>query len=177
MIPEAKINITLIGMPGAGKSTTGVILAKLLSFGFLDTDLLIHLNLRRSLQEIVDRNGHIYLRKVEEEEILKICPEKYVIATGGSAIYSSRAMEHLVRISTVIFLRADFDIIEHRVSNFSQRGIAKAKGQSFRDLYLERQPLYEKYAEIQIDCNSMTQEETAESIVQKINKKKKGFVI
>lgn len=163
-----KSNVTLVGMPGAGKSTTGVILAKVLSFGFMDTDLLIQQNRNRSLQDIVDTHGHIYLRKVEEEEILKINPEKYVIATGGSAVYSPGAMEHLSAISTVIFLRADFEIIRNRIMNFDQRGIAKSLDQSFEDLFLERQPLYEKYAEIQINCNSISQEEAAGLIAESL---------
>ncbi len=163
-----KSNVTLVGMPGAGKSTTGVILAKILSFGFMDTDLLIQQNRSRSLQDIVDKSGHIYLRKIEEEEILKICPERYVIATGGSAVYSARAMEHLCSISTVVFLKADFDVIRNRINNFAQRGIAKAPDQSFEDLFLERQPLYEKYSEIEIDCSSISQENTAEIITEKL---------
>ena len=163
----ASNNITLIGMPGAGKSTTGVILAKLLSFDFMDTDLLIQVNHKRALQDIVDREGHIYLRQVEEEEILMISPEKHVIATGGSAVYSEKAMTHLKSISTVVFLRAGFDVIEKRINNFDQRGIAKARGQSFKDLFLERQPLYEKYAEIEIDCSHLSQESAAELIYEK----------
>lgn len=168
MVSGRKSNITLIGMPGAGKSTTGVILAKILSFGFLDTDLIIQLNRGRSLQDIVDSNGHLYLRTVEEEEILKITPEQCVIATGGSAVYSGKAMHHLGAISTVVFLSADFDVINKRINNFDQRGIAKASGQTFKDLFWERQPLYEKYAEIKIDCNSLSQENTAELIAKRL---------
>lgn len=163
-----KSNVTLVGMPGAGKSTTGVILAKLLSFGFMDTDLLIQQNRNMALQDIVDKNGHIYLRRVEEEEILKICPEKCVIATGGSAVYSAMAMEHLRSLSAVVFLKADFDVIRNRIKNFNQRGVAKALDQSFEDLFLERQPLYEKYAEVEIDCNSISQENAAELIAERV---------
>ena len=169
--PDKK-NITLIGMPGAGKSTTGVILAKLLSFGFMDTDLLIQVNRNRSLQDIVDIEGHLYLRQVEEEEILKIKPVKYVIATGGSAVYSEKAMAHLKSISTVVFLKAGFDVIEKRVNNFDQRGVAKDRGQSFKDLFLERQPLYEKNAEIEIECSDLTQESAAELIFEKLYKQR-----
>ncbi len=168
MSRTGKKNITLIGMPGAGKSTTGVILAKLLSFGFMDTDLLIQINRKRSLQDIVDTEGHLYLRQVEEEEILKINPEKYVIATGGSAVYSEKAMTHLKSISRVVFLRAGFDTIEKRINNFDQRGIAKSRGQSFKDLFLERQPLYEKYAEIEIDCSHLSQDFAAQMIFEKL---------
>lgn len=163
-----KSNVTLVGMPGAGKSTTGVILAKLLSLGFMDTDLLIQINRKSSLQDIVDKKGHLYLRKVEEKEILKINLEKCVIATGGSAVYSKKAMEHLSSISTVVFLKVSLDVLKNRINNYNQRGLAKAKDQSFEDLFLERQPLYEKYAEIEIDCNSISQERAAELIVERL---------
>jgi shikimate kinase len=163
-----KSNITLIGMPGAGKSTTGIILAKYLSFGFLDTDVLIQVHRQKSLQEIIDEDGYLILRKIEEEEILRIKVENHVIATGGSAVYSSKAMSYLQEISTIIFLAVDFEIILHRIHNFDTRGIAKAENQTFRDLFDERQFLYEKYADWTIDCSNMTQEETAEIISKKI---------
>ena len=172
MASETKNNITLTGMPGAGKSTTGVILAKLLSFGFMDTDLLIQVNRKRSLQDILNKEGHLYLRKIEEQEILKITPEKCVIATGGSAVYSDSAMDHLGSVSTIVFLKADFDVIEKRIKNFDRRGIAKARDQSFRDLFMERQPLYEKYAHIEIDCSRISQEEAAELITEKLQQVK-----
>jgi shikimate kinase len=106
---KMKKNITLIGMPGAGKSTTGIILAKNLSMGFLDSDILIQINRGQSLQKILDESGYMHLRKIEEEEILKINIENHVIATGGSAVYSKKAMNHLQKISTVVFLHVDFD--------------------------------------------------------------------
>ena len=172
MASETKNNITLTGMPGAGKSTTGVILAKLLSFGFMDTDLLIQVNRKRSLQDILNKEGHLFLRKVEEEEILRITPEKCVIATGGSAVYSDSAMGYLGSVSTIVFLKADFDVIRKRIKNFDRRGIAKAKDQSFSDLFMERQPLYEKYAHIEIDCTGISQEEAAEAIIEKLQQVK-----
>ncbi len=165
-----KSNVTIIGMPGAGKSTTGIILAKYLSFGFLDTDVLIQVNRKKSLQEIIDESGYLALRKIEEEEILRIDVENHIISTGGSAVYSSKAMSHLRDISTIVFLAADFETILHRIHNFITRGIAKAENQTFRDLFDERQILYEKYAEWTIDCSNMTQEETAEIISKQISK-------
>jgi shikimate kinase len=161
-----KDNITLIGMPGSGKSTTGVILAKLLSFGFLDTDILIQLNTQRTLQNIVDKEGHLFLRRVEEEEIMKIRPEKTVISTGGSAGYSKKAMAHLSSFSEIVFLRADFNVIKKRIRNFDQRGIAKARDQSFYDLFMERQPLYEAFADMEIDCNKLSQDDVAVLIAE-----------
>jgi shikimate kinase len=167
-----KSNVTLIGMPGAGKSTTGIILAKYLSFGFLDTDVLIQVNRKKSLQDIIDESGYLTLRKIEEEEILRINVENNVIATGGSAVYSSKAMSHCQDISTIVFLAVAFETILHRIHNFDTRGIVKAENQTFRDLFEERQVLYEKYAEWTIDCSNMTQEETAEIISKKMAAKR-----
>jgi len=160
-----KSNYTLIGMPGAGKSTVGIILAKFLSFGFIDTDILIQINHQKSLQEIINETDYLNLRKVEEQEILKLNVENHVIATGGSAIYSETAMIHLSKISTIIFLKVEYEEIERRIHNFKSRGIAKAKEQSFRELFDERQILYGKYSEYAVDCDDLDQEEIAEKIV------------
>lgn len=159
-----KNNITLIGMPGAGKSTIGIILAKYLSYGFVDTDVLIQINQQKSLQQIMDESGYLNLRKVEENEIRKINVEKHIIATGGSAIYSEKAMQHLRNISTVIFLKMAYAALKKRIHNFKTRGIAKSDLQSFQELFDERQILYNKYSEIIIDCNAMDQDQIAEII-------------
>lgn len=164
-----KKNITLIGMPGAGKSTTGIILAKNMSMGFLDSDILIQINRGRSLQSILDEKGYLALREIEEEEILKINIEGNVIATGGSAVYSAAAMEHLQSISTIVFLHVDFEEIKRRITNFDSRGIAKAENQSFRDLFNEREALYGKYAELTIDAAAISQDETARIITAKLD--------
>ncbi|MBI4681755.1 MAG: shikimate kinase [Nitrospirae bacterium] len=162
-----KSNLTLIGMPGSGKSTVGIILAKLLSFGFIDTDILIQINRQKSLQEIINESGYLNLRKIEEQEILKLNVENHVIATGGSAVYSESAMLHLQDISNIIFLEVELEEIQKRIHNFKTRGIAKAETQSFRDLYCERQILYKKYADVTIDCNKLDQEEIAGTISAK----------
>ncbi len=159
-----KSNLTLIGMPGAGKSTIGIILAKILSSGFLDTDILIQINQQKSLQQILDESDHLNLRRIEEEEILKINVDNHVIATGGSAVYSKKAMQHLRAISTIIFLEVDYAEITRRIRNFDSRGIARSKDQTLRDLYNERQVLYNKYGELTINCNGLDQEEIAELI-------------
>lgn len=166
-----KSNLTLIGMPGAGKSTIGIILAKFLSLGFIDTDVLIQIRQQKSLQQIIDESDYLTLRKIEEKEILKLNIENHVIATGGSAAYSEKAMTHLLNISKVIFLKVDYELIKKRIHNFKTRGIVKAKNQTFRDLYNERQILYNKYAEIIIDCNKLDQEEIAEIISTKFLQK------
>ena len=163
-----KSNLTLIGMPGAGKSTVGIILAKNLSFGFIDTDVLIQINQQKSLQKILDESDHLNLRTIEEHEIMKLNIRNHVIATGGSAAYSTNAMSHLLNISKVIFLEVRFEEIERRIHNFKTRGIAKSNDQTFRDLYDERQSLYKKYAEITIDCNQSDQEEIAMRIAEAI---------
>jgi len=163
-----KSNLTLIGMPGAGKSTVGIILAKNLSFGFIDTDVLIQINQQKSLQQIIDESDHLNLRAIEEKEIMKLNIRNHVIATGGSAVYSTNAMSHLLNISKVIFLEVSFKEIKRRIHNFKTRGIAKSKDQTFRDLYDERQSLYKKYAEITINCDRLDQEEIAMSIYESI---------
>ena len=163
-----KTNLTLIGMPGAGKSTIGIILAKNLAMGFIDTDVLIQINRQKSLQQILDESDHLALRAIEEKEILKLNIENHVIATGGSAVYSEKAMAHLLNISKVIFLEVRLEVLKTRIHNFATRGIAKAKNQTFEDLFKERQRLYKKYADITIDCNRMDQELLAGSIAGSI---------
>ncbi len=163
-----KSNITLIGMPGAGKSTIGIILAKNLGLGFIDTDVLIQINQQKTLQQIIDETDHYNLRMIEKKEILKLNIHNHVIATGGSAAYSEKAMAHLRNISKIIFLEVDFEEIKKRIRNFSTRGIAKAKDQTFYDLFKERQILYKKYAEVTINCNQFNQEELAMQIAKSI---------
>ena len=165
-----KSNLTLIGMPGAGKSTIGIILAKNLTLGFIDTDVLIQINQQKTLQQIIDESGHLNLRAIEEKEILKINIENHVIATGESVAYSEKAMAHLLDISKVIFFEVNFEEIKKRIHNFETRGIAKAKSQTFKDLFEERQILYKKYAEITINCNQLDQEELAVHIAKLIQK-------
>lgn len=157
-------NLTLIGMPGAGKSTVGVILAKELAFGFVDTDILIQINRQKSLQRILDESGHLALRRIEEEEILKLNIERQIIATGGSAVYSEKAMAHLRRISLIVFIDVAFEEIGRRIKNFASRGIAKAPDQTFHELYLERQALYRRHADLRVDGNRLSQEELAAHI-------------
>lgn len=159
-------NLTLIGMPGAGKSTVGIILAKNTGLGFIDTDVLIQINQQRTLQQIIDENDYLNLRAVEEKEILKINIKNHVIATGGSVVYSEKAMTHLKGISKIIFLEVSFEEIKRRIHNFETRGIAKSKTQTFEDLFEERQILYKKYAEMIVDCNVLDQERLAEQIAR-----------
>lgn len=162
-----KKNITLIGMPGAGKSTVGIILAKNIAYGFLDTDVLIQINNQSSLQDILNKEGYLALRKIEEREIVKINIDCHVIATGGSAVYSNESMKHLQSISTIIFLSMQYKTIYNRVRNFEERGIAKSPDQTIHDLYQERNILYNKYADIVIETDKLDQEEIALLIQKK----------
>jgi shikimate kinase len=163
-----KDNIILIGMPGAGKSTVGVILAKLTSRDFMDTDLLIQISERRPLQEIVDRDGHMALRRIEEDVILSLDCRRHVIATGGSAVYSDPAMAHLRSIGIIVFLDLELDTLQSRIRDFDTRGLAKRPGQGLKDLFEERLPLYNRYADVTVDCSGLTQEEVGAAIIREI---------
>jgi len=171
------VNLTLIGMPGAGKSTVGVILAKMISHKFIDTDILIQLKKGLSLQEIVDDYGYIMLRQIEEEVVCSLGVQNSVIATGGSVVYSKKAMEHLKSISKVIFLKTTYDTLLKRVKDFDTRGLAKAKDQTFKDLFKERMPLYEQYADFSIDCDTLSQEEAARLIIELAFRDKKDTIL
>ena len=166
MVYVQKPNIVLIGMPGAGKSTVGVILAKLTSRDFIDTDVLIQLAEGRSLQDIVDRDGYMVLRKIEESILLDLRCNNHVIATGGSAVYSGAAMNHLKSSGTVVFLDVDLPTLEVRIHNVHTRGLAKRPDQSFEDLFEERLVLYRKYADITVDSTALSQEEVCEQIIK-----------
>ncbi len=161
-----KTNIILIGMPGSGKSTSGVILAKKLAKSFLDSDILIQNQENRILQDIVDHEGHMVLRAIEEQVLLSITCTNHVIATGGSAAYSELAMNHLKRQGDIVFLHADLQALQTRIGNYENRGLAKRPGQSFRDLFNERLALYKKFADITIESSNLTQEQVCEEIIK-----------
>jgi len=157
-------NLILIGMPGSGKSTVGVILAKALTRPYLDSDILIQLKENRSLQEIVDNDGYMVLRDIEEQVLLDIDCENHVIATGGSAAYSEKAMEQLKKNGIVIFLDASLETLKSRIHNYETRGLAKRADQTFADLFQERFELYTRYADIVIDSNHRSQEQVCDDI-------------
>ena len=158
-------NITLIGMPGAGKSTIGVILAKSLLCDFTDTDLIIQKQTGKSLCDILDEKGREGFLQLENDIISRQSFENCVIATGGSAVYGEEAMKKLREISTVVFLKVDTPELEKRLSNIRTRGVAMKKGTTIRQLHEERLPLYEKYADITLNCTGLTAEECVESII------------
>lgn len=158
-------SLILIGMPGAGKSTIGLLLAKSLAKDFVDTDLLIQLDQRKTLQDILHEQGYLALRQIEEQVLLKTEYPNHIIATGGSAVYSEAAMQHLSHFGPVIFLDVDVEVLEQRVHNKDSRGIACPPNQSLADIYAERRPLYLQYADIVIDCKSKTQEQLLDEII------------
>lgn len=166
---QSKSNIILIGMPGSGKSTVGVILAKMLAKSFLDTDILIQNQENSTLQNIVDRAGHMVLREIEERVLLGISCRDHIIATGGSAAYSETAMNHLRQHGIIIYLHADLQTLQQRVQNYKTRGLAKRPDQSFHDLFHERLSLYEQYADFVIESSNLTQEQVCERIIQRLD--------
>lgn len=162
-------NIVLVGMPGAGKSTVGVILAKTLGMNFVDTDLEIQRSHGRLLQDMIDEFGIAVFLKAEEQAILKGSYNHTVIATGGSVVYSSKAMAHLKKGAVVIYLKVDIGTLQKRINNIATRGIAMSRNQTLNDIYLERTPLYEQYADIIIDCSDKDVEGAVESILGSLN--------
>lgn len=145
-------NITLIGMPGSGKSTAGVLLAKLLGYQFLDVDLLIQQREGMLLQEILDTRGTQAFLDVESETVRSLNCSRCVIAPGGSAVCREAAAEHLQTLGPVIYLRVPLEELERRIRNLSTRGIALNPGQTLRDVLNDRAPLYERYASLTVDC-------------------------
>jgi len=159
-------NIVLIGMPGSGKSTIGVVLAKCASMDFVDTDILIQCSVGRSLQDIVDSDGHMALRAIEEKVLLELDCRNHVIATGGSAVYSRAAMEHLKSDGLAVFLEVDLDTLKSRIHDYETRGLAKRPDQSFEELFAERSSLYSYYADLTVHCSGLSVAEVCAAIIQ-----------
>jgi shikimate kinase len=152
-------------MPGAGKSTVGIILAKQAALQFVDTDVLIQAGQQRSLQDLVDTDGYLALRRIEEEALLGLSVRNCVIATGGSAVYSELGMAHLKADGVVVYLHVERNTLEARIHNYSTRGIAKRPGQSFADLFQERSALYARYADITIKNMNLSHEQLCADII------------
>ena len=158
--------MVLIGMPGAGKSTMGVVLAKVSGKNFIDSDLLIQQQENRLLSEIIEKDGIDGFIAIEEQVNASIQAENAIIATGGSVVYGPKAMEHLREIGTVVYLSLSYETIASRLSNIKGRGVVLREGQTLKDLYEERSILYRKYAHVVVDEEGLGIEETVERTLQ-----------
>lgn len=162
---DEKSNIVLIGMPGVGKSTVGVILAKELGYQFVDADLLIQKQEKRLLKEIIAQEGVEGFIQIENQVNASIETENTVIATGGSVIYGEEAMMHLKNIAVIVYLKVSYEVLAKRLSNLKNRGVVLRENQTLKDLYDERIVLYEKYADLIVDEEKKGIEDTLESII------------
>ena len=171
-----KTNITLIGMPASGKSSVGVVLAKRLGKKFVDTDIVIQEKYGKLLKELIEEHGDDGFREIEDEVNATIDVSNSIISPGGSVVYGERAMKHLKEISVVIYLELSYTAIKSRLGDLRERGITLKDGQTLKDLYLERTPLYKKYADITINemkkSLSKTIDEICESLGEKPRKKR-----
>ncbi len=166
-------NIILIGMPACGKSTAGVLLAKTLGADFTDTDLIIQLKQKSTLQHLIDINGLEKFKEYENSALLSVtCESDTVIATGGSAVFCDKGMRHLKRNGICVYLELPLYDIRSRLSNIKTRGIACRRGEGLEEIYKEREPLYNKYADIKINCEGKSCEQTVEKIIATLNIKK-----
>ncbi|MDX2496090.1 MAG: shikimate kinase [Desulfuromusa sp.] len=164
----AKNNIILIGMPGAGKSTVGVILAKRIGFHFIDTDLVIQAQEKCRLQQIIDTQGLENFRKIEEQMLLSLHTEHSIIATGGSVVYSKKGLEALGGTGILIYIQVSLTALQKRIADMGQRGLVMAKEQTFEQLYQERTPLYEKFAKLTISGEGINAEQVAATVEREI---------
>ncbi len=161
-----KTGVVLIGMPGVGKSTVGVLLAKRLGLGFLDTDVHIQTMEGLRLFEIIRRETLVGFCRIEERHVLSLSPFGCVIATGGSVVYSEKAMTHLRTGAKIVHLDLDPARLQARLDNMDARGVVRAPGQTVADLYRERNPLYRRYEDCRIRCGNIAPEEVVAGIVE-----------
>ena len=161
-------NIILIGMSGAGKSTLGVLLAKALGKHFVDTDILIQQSTGKLLQQLIDEEGNEAFLRMEEETVSALCLRDCVIATGGSVVYSEKAMAALKQNGTAVYLAVDYAELAGRLSNITTRGIVFKGKNDLRSVYLERLPLYEKYADIRVECTRTDIEAAVQAVLSKL---------
>ena len=163
--------ISLIGMPGAGKSTVGVILAKLTGLRFVDTDVDIQVREGATLQEIIEKEGHLRLRAIEEDVLLAIDLDRAIISTGGSVIYSEPVMKRLAAAGPLVYLDVGLATLQERVAAAPLRGIACHASQTYADVYAERTPLYRRYADITVDAALGCADDVAAEILRHLRKK------
>lgn len=157
-------NVILIGMPGAGKSTVGIVLAKVLGYHFIDTDLIIQEKEQRLLHEIITEEGVEGFIEIENRINSQVIAKKTVIATGGSAIYGQEAMEHFRSMGTIVYIKVSCEELKNRLGDLEERGVVLKQGQDLDNLYLERSPLYEKYAHITVEADTPLIEKLVKNI-------------
>jgi shikimate kinase len=162
-------NIALIGMPGVGKSTVGVLLAKATGRAFLDTDVWIQTREGRTLQDLLDELGLERFCRLEERHVVSLEVTACAIATGGSVVYGESAMRHLRSGGAVVYLRLPLATIERRVTDMDTRGVVIERGQTLADLFRRRRPLYERWADLTVDCRQKTQDQIAAEIVRRLD--------
>lgn len=161
-------NIILIGMPGSGKSTVGVVLAKKLGYQFIDSDLVIQERCRKLLHQLIEERGEAGFVMLENEVNASILADSAVIATGGSAVYGKEAMAHFRQIGKIVYLELAFEELEKRLGDLHERGVVLKEGMTLKELYEERIPLYEKYADIVVSCTGRDIRDVMEEIVERI---------
>lgn len=166
---DKKRNIILIGMPGVGKSTVGVVLAKHCGYRFLDSDLVIQERHGKLLHELITEHGIDGFLEIENQVNASIVTENTIIATGGSAVYGKEAMEHFAQIGTIVYLKLSYEGIRRRLGDLTKRGVTLRSGQSLYDLYKERTPLYEKYADVVVSCKGKHIRKIVELIWERVN--------
>lgn len=170
-----KSNIVLIGMPGVGKSTVGVLLAKRLSRGFVDTDVLIQSREGKRLQELLNEKGRAAFVEMESGHVCTLKCRDHVVATGGSVVYGDAGMQHLKGLGIIVHLDLACELLQERLRRTDERGVVKDPNQSICQLYAERQPLYRRYAEITIDCAGLKHEEVVQRIVEEMERRKQNL--
>lgn len=163
-----KDNVILIGMPGAGKSTVGVVLAKKLGYGFVDSDLIIQERCGKLLHELIEEKGVEGFWEIEDAVNASLSLQRSVIATGGSAVYGQKAMEHLREMGTVVYLKLSYEEIAERLGDLNARGVTLRPGQTLRELYAERIPLYEQYAHVTVPCDGKTLREVVTLLAEEL---------
>lgn len=168
-----KTNITLIGMPASGKSSVGVVLAKRLGKKFVDTDIVIQEKYGKLLKELIEEHGDEGFREIEDEVNAGLDLDNSIISPGGSVVYGEKAMQHLKEISVIIYLELSYTAIKSRLGDLRERGITLKEGQSLKDLYLERVPLYEKYADITVNEMKKSLAKTIDEICERLCEKPK----
>ncbi len=165
-------NIVLIGMPASGKSTIGVLLAKEIGFNFVDMDIVIQTKEEKTLSEIIAERGMHGFLKIEEKYLVLANYFRFVVATGGSAVYSEKGIKQLGRQSKIIYLQLSLKHLEERLLSLDARGVVREPGQDVKELFNERQPLYEKYADITIKCDSLTPDQIVSKLIKVLSEKK-----